>query len=68
MGFNTRQIYEDQKKLWFNARSLGIKASRDDHLNMKSIQYNENKMRRGTWKLHNNDMTQCPYVGSGQPT
>jgi hypothetical protein len=36
---------------------LGIKASRADHLNMKSIHYYENKMRRGTWEQHNNDMT-----------
>jgi hypothetical protein len=43
--------------VWFNAQALGIKASRDDHLDMKSIQYYENKMRRGTWKQHNNDMT-----------
>ncbi len=57
MGLNTRQIYEDHKKVWFNAQALGIKASRDDHLDMKSIQYYENKMRRGTWKQHNNDMT-----------
>jgi hypothetical protein len=57
IGLNTRQIYEDHKKVFFNARALGIKPSRDDHLNMKSTQYNENKMRRGTWKRHNNDMT-----------
>ncbi len=57
VGFNTRKIYEDQKKVWFNARALGTEAWREDHLNMKSIQYYENKMRRGTWKWHNNDMT-----------
>ncbi len=33
---------------------------------MKFIQYHENKMRKGTCKQHNNEMTNA-YVGFGQP-
>jgi hypothetical protein len=42
--------------VWLNAWVFGFEALRDDYLNLKSIWYYENKMRKGTQKWHNNDM------------
>jgi hypothetical protein len=45
-GFITKQIYEKHKKVWFNAWVFGIEALKDDYLNLKSIRYYENKMKK----------------------
>ncbi len=55
-GFITKQIYEKHRKMWFNVWVFGIEVLKDDYLNLKSIWYYENKMRKGTQKWHNKDM------------
>jgi hypothetical protein len=44
-GLTTRQIYEEHKKMWYNAWLLGRETCVDDFLIQKTIQYYKNKMK-----------------------
>jgi hypothetical protein len=51
-GLTTRQIYEEHKKILYNAQLLGKEACVDDFLIQRNIQYLKNKMRKRSWKHH----------------